>query len=113
MVTVFEQGDIIYLDFDPQSGHEQHGRRPALVVSNNLYNRVSSLTIVCPIRHTDCGHPFHVRLDGCTKTDGVIMCDQARALDLNSRNATFVEKAPDEIVDEAVDLIIGFVEKTK
>ena len=47
MVTVFEQGDIVYLDFDPQAGHEQRGRRPALVVSNNLFNRVSSLTMVC------------------------------------------------------------------
>ena len=110
MVTVFEQGDIIYLDFDPQSGHEQKGRRPGLVVSNNLFNRVSSLTMVCPITHTDRGHPFHVKLDGRTKTDGVILCDQARMLDTQSRHASFVEKAPDDITAEAVDLIIGFVE---
>ena len=58
MVTIFEQGDIVYLDFDPQSGHEQKGRCPALVISNNLFNRVSSLTMVCPITHTDRGHPF-------------------------------------------------------
>ena len=56
MVTIFGQGDIVYLDFDPQSGHEQKGRRPALVISNNLFNRVSSLTMVCPITHTDRGH---------------------------------------------------------
>lgn len=110
MVTVFEQGDIVYLDFDPQAGHEQKGRRPALVVSNDLFNRVSSLTMVCPVTHTDRGHPFHVRLDGRTKTDGVILCDQARMLDLNSRRASFEEKAPADIVAEAVDLIIGFVE---
>ena len=110
MVNVFEQGDIVYLDFDPQAGHEQKGRRPALVVSNNLFNRVSSLTMVCPITHTDRNHPFHVRLDDRTKTDGVIMCDQARMLDLQSRNASFEEKAPDDIVADAVDLIIGFVE---
>jgi len=110
MVTIFEQGDIVYLDFDPQAGHEQKGRRPALVVSNDLFNRVSSLTMVCPITHTDRGHPFHVRLDNRTKTDGVIMCDQARMLDLNSRRASFEEKAPTDIVAEAVDLIVGFVE---
>ncbi len=110
MVTVFEQGDIVYLDFDPQSGHEQKGRRPALVVSNNLYNRVSSLTMVCPITHTNRAHPFHISLDERTKTDGVIRCDQARMLDLTSRNAAFVEKAPSDIIYEAVDLIIGFVE---
>ena len=77
MVTVFEQGDIVYLDFDPQAGHEQRGRRPALVVSNNLFNRVSSLTMVCPITHTDKGHPFHIRLDDTTKTDGVVLCEDA------------------------------------
>lgn len=110
MVTVFEQGDIVYLDFDPQAGHEQKGRRPALVVSNDLFNRISSLTMVCPITHTDQSHPFHVRLDGRTTTDGVIMCDQARMLDLNSRRAAFEEKAPADITAEAVDLIIGFVE---
>ena len=110
MVSIFEQGDIVYLDFDPQTGHEQRGRRPALVVSNNLFNRVSSLTMVCPITHTDRGHPFHIRLDSRTKTDGVIMCDQARMLDLNSRNASYEEKAPAEIIAEAVDLITGFIE---
>ncbi|MEH2939906.1 type II toxin-antitoxin system PemK/MazF family toxin [Lawsonibacter sp. JLR.KK007] len=110
MVTVFEQGDIVYLDFDPQAGHEQKGRRPALVVSNNLFNRVSSLTMVCPITHTDRGHPFHIRLDSSTKTGGVIMCDQARMLDLNSRRAAFEEKAPAAIVAEAVDLIHSFIE---
>lgn len=110
MVTIFEQGDIVYLDFDPQAGHEQRGRRPALVVSNNLFNRISSLTMVCPITHTDRGHPFHVRLDSRTRTDGVIMCDQARMLDLNSRRASYTEKAPAELVAEAVDIITGFIE---
>ena len=110
MVTVFEQGDIVYLDFDPQAGHEQRGRRPALVVSNNLFNRVSSLTMVCPITHTDKGHPFHIRLDDTTKTDGVVLCDQARMLDLTSCSASFVEKAPAPLTAEAVDMIMGFVE---
>ena len=110
MVNVFEQGDIVYLDFDPQARHEQKGRRPALVVSSTLFNRVGSRTMVCPITHTDRGHPFHIRLDSRTKTDGVIMCDQARMLDLNSRGTSFEEKAPSDLVAEAVDMIIGFVE---
>ncbi len=110
MVNVFEQGDIVYLDFDPQSGHEQKGRRPALVVSNDLFNRISSLTMVCPITHTDRNHPFHVRLDERTRINGVVLCDQARMLDLASRNASFEEKAPSELVAEAVDLITGFIE---
>ena len=90
--------------------HEQKGRRPALVISNNLFNRVSSLTMVCPITHTDRGHPFHLRLDERTRTDGVILCDQARMLDLNSRHASFVERAPEDISSEAVDMVIGFLE---
>ncbi|MDX9871176.1 MAG: type II toxin-antitoxin system PemK/MazF family toxin [Clostridia bacterium] len=110
MVTIFEQGDIIYLNFDPQTGHEQKGRRPAMVVSNNLFNRVSSLTMVCPITQTDRGHPFHVRLDGKTGTKGVVMCDQARMLDLESRQAGFEEKAPAELVAAVVDLITSFIE---
>jgi mRNA interferase MazF len=110
MVTIFEQGDIIYLNFDPQAGHEQKGRRPALVVSNNLFNRTSSMTMVFPITHTDRNNPFHVRLDTRTQTDGVVMCDQARMLDLNSRGASFVEKAPADIVAESVDIISGLIE---
>ena len=109
-MTVFEQGDIVYLDFDPQAGHEQRGRRPALVVSNNLFNRVSSLMMVCPITHTDKGQPFHIRLDDTTKTDGAVLCDQSRMLDPTSRNASFVEKAPAPLTAEAVDMIMGFVE---
>ncbi len=110
MVTVFEQGDIVYMDFNPQAGHEQRGHRPALVISSDLFNRVSSLTMVCPITHTDRGSPFHVRLDSRTKTDGVVMCDQVRMLDLNSRKAAFEEKAPDDILTEAIDIIRAIIE---
>lgn len=109
-MNAFQQGDIIYVDFTPQSGHEQRGRRPALVVSNNVYNRTHTLPIVCPITHSDRNFPSHVRLDERTKTTGVIMCDQVRALDVVARNGTFFEKAPDDLVSEAVDLIIGFIE---
>ena len=110
MVTNLEQGDIIYLDFDPQSGHEQRGRRPALVISNNLFNRFSRLAMVCPITHTDKNHPFHIRLDNRTKISGVILCDQARMLDVAARNAAPVEKAPADILAEAIDMIAGFIE---
>lgn len=78
--------------------------------SYNIFNRVCSLTMVCPITHTDKNHPFHVRLDDRTKTDGVILCDQARMLDLNSRQASFVETVPTDILTEAVDIIHGFIE---
>lgn len=110
MIQIFEQGDIVYLDFDPQAGHEQKGRRPALVVSNQLFNRTNSLTMVCPITNTDRKHPLHIPLDGRSKTTGVVMCDQVRSLDLTSRKGSYVESAPEDIAREAVDMIIGFVE---
>jgi hypothetical protein len=74
-----KQGDIIWLDFDPQAGHEQRGRRPALIVSNQSFNNFSKLAIVCPITSRDKDHPFHIKLDDRTKTSGVILCDQAVA----------------------------------
>lgn len=110
MVNAFEQGDIVYLNFSPQAGHEQKGRRPGLIVSNNLFNRVSQLVMVCPITHTDKGTPFQVRLDDRTKTDGVILCSHARMLDLKARSAAFVEKAPDDIVVEVIDQITSYIE---
>ena len=104
------QGDIIILNFDPQAGHEQKGRRPAIVISNEQFNRFSRMIIVCPITHTDKNHPFHVRLDERTKTNGVILCDQSRTLYINARNYEFIEKAPKDIIFEAVDIIRGFIE---
>ena len=106
----FLQGDIIYLDFDPQSGHEQRGRRPAVVVSNNVFNRFHNMRMVCPITNTDRGIPFHVKLDDRTRATGVILCDQARTLDLAARNASYSESLPPDLLAEVVDIIIGSVE---
>lgn len=105
-----EQGDIILLEFDPQAGHEQKGRRPAFVVSNNPFNQFTKIAIVCPITNSYRGFPLHVPLDERTKTTGVIMCEQVKALDIIARNATFLEKAPKDILEEVVDMYIGFVE---
>ncbi len=73
MAYIPQQGDVIYLDFDPQSGHEQKGRRPAIVISNNAFNALSCGALVCPITNTNLGIPLHVQLDSRTKTTGVIM----------------------------------------
>ena len=106
-----EQGDIIWITLDPQAGHEQKGRRPALVVSNNSFNHfVRTTAMVCPITNTDRKIPIHVHLNEKTKTSGVILCDQAKILDLQKRKAEFIEKAPREIILEAVDIISGFIE---
>ena len=105
------QGDIIWLDLDPQSGHEQKGRRPALVVSNNTFNDFARTgAMICPITNTNRNSPFQPTLDGRTKTSGVIMCDQAKILDMQERNADFIEYAPVDIVLESVDIISGLIE---
>ena len=110
MAYIPEQGDIIFLEFDPQAGHEQKGRRPAFVVSNNTFNQLTKIAIVCPITNTNRGFPLHVTLDERTKTNGVVMCEQAKSLDVTARNASFIEKAPKDILEEVVDILIGFVE---
>ncbi len=110
MVNIFEQGDIIYLDFDPQAGHEQKGNRSAIVISNNTYNKFSKMLMVCPVTNTNKKHPFHIELDKATKTTGVILCDQAKMVDVGIRNARFVEKVPENIVVDVVDMVYSFIE---
>lgn len=110
MAYIPEQGDIVFLEFDPQAGHEQKGRRPAFVVSNNTFNRFTKLAIVCPITNTDRGFPLHVPLDERTRTTGVIMCEQVKSLDVSARRVAFAEKAPKDIIKEVVDILIASVE---
>jgi len=105
------QGDLIWLDFDPQTGHEQKGRRPALIVSNNDANRfLDPMAMVCPVTSKDRGYLTRVRLDDRTILRGFIMCEQMRAIDLMARNAEFIEKLPLDLIREAADIIYGIIE---
>ncbi|MDR0917124.1 MAG: type II toxin-antitoxin system PemK/MazF family toxin [Oscillospiraceae bacterium] len=105
-------GDIIWLDFDPQSGHEQSGRRPAIVVNNSEYHiYTKTLTIVCPITNANRHFPLHVPLDG-TVTTGYIMCEQVKALDISSRNAEFIERAPNDIMGYVTHLLTSFLHES-
>ena len=104
------QGDIIFLNFDPQAGHEQRGRRPALIVSNNTFNSFTSIAVVCPITNTNRKIPIHVSLDSRTKATGVVMCDQVKSLDIRMRNAEFIEQVPEDILAEVIDITVRFVE---
>lgn len=105
-----EQGDIITLEFDPQVGHEQKGRRPAMVVSNNIFNDFTKMAMVCPITNNNRSFPLHVALDDRTSTTGVVMCEQIKTLDISARNALFKEKSPQDIMEEVIDIIYGFIE---
>jgi mRNA interferase MazF len=105
-----KQGDIIKVSFDPNSGHEQAGYRPALVVSNNVFMKRTKLAIVCPITNTDNSFPLHVPLDTRNSTTGVILCEHVRTLDLQSRKSRFVEKVPDDILKLVTDIISAEIE---
>jgi mRNA interferase MazF len=95
-----EKGDFISVSFDPQSGHEQKGRRPAIVVSNLLFNRATGLAIVCPITNTDRKIPFHLPVPKSSSLSGFVMVEQVKAIDYKARNARFIEKATVELLEE-------------
>ena len=102
---ILRQGDIVFVDFDPQAGHEQKGRRPALIVSGEAYHRHTRLAIACPITNTDRRYPLHVPLPSSRKTTGFVMCEQLRSLDPEARNAAFQERLPDPTLKEILDLL--------
>lgn len=100
-----EKGDFITLSFDPQSGHEQKGRRPALVVSNFVFNQATGLAIVCPITNTDRKIPFHLAVPALSSLTGFIMVEQVKSIDFNARKAKFVEKALPELIVDVLAVI--------
>jgi len=108
MSYIPDRGDIIWLEFDPQKGHEQKGRRPAIVLSKIEYNQKSNLAIICPITSKIKGYPFEVRVSSII--GGVILSDQIRSIDWQSRNAVYIEKTSEEILKkilENIDLLIN------
>jgi mRNA interferase MazF len=99
------KGDFIALTFDPQSGHEQRGRRPALVVSNDLFNEHTGLCIVCPITRTHRGFPFHVAIPPDEPVTGLVMIEQVKSVDFRTRKAKLIGKAPRKVLEEALSLL--------
>ena len=92
------RGDVIWLDFSPQAGREQAGRRPAVVMSSSVYNRTVGLAIVCPITSRKKGYPFEVRMPDGFPGTGVILSDQARSIDWRARNASYAGTLPDTVL---------------
>lgn len=106
-----KQGTIIKINFNPQSGHEQAGYRPAVVISNDIFNEKARLSIVCPIINTNNDFPLHVPLDTRTKTTGVILCEHIKALDLNSRTYQVIENLPKDILQNVIDIVYSEIEQ--
>jgi mRNA interferase MazF len=96
MVWTPERGDIVWITMDRTVGHEQSGRRPALVLSPGPYNGKVGLAILCPITSHMKGYPFEVRIPDGLPVEGVVLSDQAKSLDWRSRGAEFVCRVPEE-----------------
>jgi mRNA interferase MazF len=96
-----ERGDIVWLDFTPQAGHEQQGKRPAIVISPQSYNKKVGLALFCPITTTQKGYPFEVRIRA-GKINGVALSDQIKSLDWQLRGAEFIVKATEEEMNEII-----------
>ncbi len=99
------RGDFVIVSFDPQAGHEQRGRRPALVVSNTLFNRHTGLAMVCPLTSTRRDVPFHVEVPEEASLTGFVMVEQIKSLDYVRRQVRFVDKAPGSVLDEALAIL--------
>jgi mRNA interferase MazF len=100
-----ERGDAVWLDFAPPSGHEQYGRRPALVLSPHAYQARTGLALVCPITRQAKGYPFEVALPAGFPVDGVVLADQVKSVDWRARRSSFIAKVPDEVVRSVGGLV--------
>jgi mRNA interferase MazF len=105
-----DRGDIIWLRFDPRVGHEQAGRRPALVISPKTYNSKVGLALCCPITSNVKGYPFEVVLPEGLEATGAILCDQLRSLDWRARKANRFCPAPQDVLQEATAKILALVD---
>ena len=105
-----ERGDVVWLQFTPQVGHEQAGRRPALVVSPQAYNARVGLALFCPITSQVKGYPFEVALATGGKTTGAILSDQIKSLDWRARGATKCDAVPEAVMKDVlakISVLVG------
>jgi len=99
-----KKGDLVILTFDPSAGHEQQGRRPALIISNETFNKHVGLAMVCPITNRDRNFPFHIGVNSNQLT-GFIMTEQFKSIDYRVRKVKFVEKVDDEVLDNVLGIL--------
>ena len=96
-----DRGDVVWLTFDPQTGHEQSGRRPAVVLSPRAYNSRTNLAIFCPVTSQSKGYPFEVPIRG-KRVDGVVLSDQVKSLDWRVRRAQLIERVSASVIEEVL-----------
>jgi mRNA interferase MazF len=100
-----ERGDVVWLDFHPQAGHERSGRRPALVLSPETYNGRVGLAVMCPITTREKGYPFEVSIPEGFPVQGVVLVDQIRSLDWRARNASRICAVPKQVMEQVKRLL--------
>ncbi len=102
MVYVPKRGDAIWINFNPQAGHEQAGRRPAIVLSPQSYNGKVGLCLLCPITNKAKGYPFEVSIPAGLGVTGVVLSDQSKSLDWQVRDAEFIAELPETVTNEVL-----------
>ncbi|CAN5817069.1 endoribonuclease MazF [soil metagenome] len=97
------RGDAVWLNLNPQSGREQAGRRPVLIISPLAYNKKVGLALVCPITNQAKGYAFEVEIPKDLKVKGVVLSDHIKSADWKTRNIEFICRIPEEIVEDVVE----------
>lgn len=97
-----DRGDFVWLDLNPPKGHEQAGRRPALVLSPRAYNRKSGLCVICPATTKAKGYDFEVPHPGADDPRTVVLADHVRCVDWRARNVRFIHHVSPEVLEEVV-----------
>ncbi len=100
-----KQGDIVFLDFNLTKGREQRGYRPAIVISNNVFNKYTKMVIVCPITSNEKEFPTHYVLKDTKKLKGSVLCEHIRSIDYEIRSLKYVEKASKDDFENIKDLL--------
>ena len=95
-----DRGDLVWLEFDPQAGHEQAGHRPAVVLSPRIYNQKSGLALFCPVTSRIKGYPFEVTLPPDLPVQGAVLCDQVKSLDWSARRSRLAVRLPEPVTDD-------------
>ena len=104
-----DRGDIVWLNFTPQAGHEQRGKRPALILSPKIYNEKTSLCIALPITSKIKGYPFEITLPKNLPVEGVILSDQVKSLDFSVRDISFICKVPSSVFESVQKNVVALV----
>ena len=105
-----ERGDVVWITLNPQAGHEQAGRRPAVVLSPEAYNARVGLALLCPITSKEKGYPFEVPIPPGLPVSGVILADQLKSLDWRARQAEFAARLPPQTIQEIVHKLLVLLE---